>query len=83
MKHKNKNRKSNFLYTLLCHVINFKIQKNNFSITKSAIATIIPQIPIFIWVDSDLLKGISLGFFFGLIICVTLFDNLLKNDKPE
>lgn len=58
-------------------------QKNNLSITKSAIATIILQIPIFIWMDSDLLKGILLGFFLGLIICAILFDNLLKNDKPE
>jgi hypothetical protein len=44
------------------------------------IAIAIAQIPIFICINSDLLKGIFLGFFFGLIICLTLVSILLKNE---
>ena len=47
------------------------------------IAIAIAQIPIFICMDSALVKGILAGFFLGFIICLILFNNLLKNDKPE
>ena len=61
----------------------FRNYIKKFPIIKSIIAIIIPQIPIFIWIESALLKGISLGFILGFIICLTLFNNLLKKDDLE
>lgn len=46
-------------------------------------ATIIVITPILTVVNSNLLKGIAVVFWRGLIICLILAFILLKNDTPK